>query len=151
MPVILVGADTPAGRDLVTALLGSTPEVRVFVSDGAAAAAWRGRGIKVALGDVSDGSHLAAAARGCFCAVLLAVAADDDRERAFADAGAETLGAWTEALRDAGVTRVIWVGDDERSLPTGRGFPEEAVVTTSGRSAAAVVAAVLRLEAAARL
>jgi hypothetical protein len=46
----------------------------------------------------------------CFCAVLVVEAALDDRERSFAaDAAAVTAG-WAEAVRNAGVRRVIWVG-----------------------------------------
>lgn len=109
MPVIVVGADTSLGRGIVDALLPREGELRVFVTDEAAARHFRGRGAKVAVGDVSDGSHVGGAALNAFCAVLLADAAIDDRTRSFAATPDEVLDAWAEGLSDAQVRRVIFV------------------------------------------
>lgn len=111
MPVIVVGADTETGRAIVQALAGPDREVRAFVTDVETAGRLRSHGIKVALGDVSDDSHVEAAATSCFTAVLVEEAAEDDRERSFALNRAEVLDGWARAIAASGVTRVIWVGD----------------------------------------
>jgi uncharacterized protein YbjT (DUF2867 family) len=113
VPVIVVGADTGVGREIVGGLVGPGREVRAFVSDPVVAAELRGAGVKVALGDVSDPSHVEAASMHCFTAVLVTEAAYDDRERAFADEPGQTLQGWATAVTSTKVTRVIWVGDDE--------------------------------------
>ena len=123
MPVIVVGADTPTGAQIVDALLEPGREVRVFVSDPAEGARLRERGAKVALGDVSDDSHIGAAAAQCFSAILLSEAARDSRERSFATDEPQVLKAWASGI--AGVRRVIWVHDGEPPPTTA---PEVAVV-----------------------
>jgi uncharacterized protein YbjT (DUF2867 family) len=84
MPVIVVGADTSQGRAVVEGLLEPGREVRAFVSDPDAGAELRELGVKVALGDVSDDSHVQGACTNCFTAVLVTEAARDGRERSFA-------------------------------------------------------------------
>ncbi len=111
MPVIVIGADTATGRRVVEALRGREGEVRVFVTDPADAKKFKVLGTKVAIGDVSDGSHIGDAALNCFGAVALAASARDDRERSFAASPGAVYDAWAEGLGDAGVQRVIWVGD----------------------------------------
>jgi nucleoside-diphosphate-sugar epimerase len=113
MPVIVVGADTETGRAVVEGLIEPGREVRAFVSDLDAAAALRRAGVKVALGDVSDDSHVQGAAMNCFTAVLVTEAARDDRERSFATSEQQVLTGWAEAASASGVTRVIWVHDGE--------------------------------------
>lgn len=129
MPVIVVGADTPIGTLVATAFANRKAEVRAFVSDPVAAARLRDLGIKVAVGDVSDGSHVGGAAHGCFSAVLLTEAASDDRERSFADGPDEIVAAWDGAIAEAGVTRAIWVG---RS-PAASSAPETVALDPHGR------------------
>jgi uncharacterized protein YbjT (DUF2867 family) len=109
MPVIVVGADTPSGMAVVDGLFHPGREVRAFVSDEEAAAELRRRGVKVALGDVSDESHVEAAATRCFSAVLIADAARDDRERSFAPDPTTVIESWARAVGSAKVTRAIWV------------------------------------------
>ncbi|MCI0425059.1 MAG: NmrA family NAD(P)-binding protein [Actinobacteria bacterium] len=109
MPVIVVGADTPVGLAVVQALLGPGREVRAFVSDPDAAGRLRAIGVKAALGDLSDDGHLEAAATRVFTAVLIAEAASDGRELAFAGDATEALAGWARAITAAGVTRAIWV------------------------------------------
>lgn len=111
MPVIVVGADTLDGMKIVDELLSPGREVRVFVSDPEIGAELKARGAKVATGDVSDESHIEAAATRCFSAVLVTEAARDDRERSFVDNEAKLLEAWATAV--SGVTRVIWVHSEE--------------------------------------
>ena len=113
MPLIVVGGDTPSGTSILDRLDASAREIRVFVTDEATGLEMRGRGFKVATGDVSDESHVEAAALRCFSAVLIAEAASDDRERAFASTAAEVLEGWARAMSGANVTRVIWVTADE--------------------------------------
>ncbi len=125
MPVIVVGADTAAGEAVIAALLAPEREVRAFVSDPGVALRLKKVGVKVALGDVSDASHLAGAALNCFSMVCIEAAATDERDRAFADDRRAVLEAWAEAASDAGVRRVIWVTRDEP--PTTR-VPEAARV-----------------------
>ena len=113
MPVIVVGADTDVGRAVVDGLIEPGREVRVFVTDLDAATELRRAGVKVALGDVSDDSHVQGASMNCFTAVLVAEAARDSRERSFATSEEQVLRAWANAVAASGVTRVIWVHDGE--------------------------------------
>lgn len=111
MPVIVVGADTPLGASIVSGLVAPGREVRAFVSDESAASELRSLGVKVALGDISDESHIEGAATRCFSAVLVVDAATDSRVRAFAKTTRDVLNAWAAAVTK--VTRVIWVTDGE--------------------------------------
>lgn len=112
MPIIVIGADTGPGSKVVDALLTRDGEVRAFVSDPAVAAELKQLGVKAAIGDVSDGSHVGGAALNCFSAVLVPDAAADQRERAFADSPEAVIAAWAEGLAEAGVSRAIWIGDE---------------------------------------
>ena len=127
MPVIVVGADTAPGRAVVAELEDPRREIRVFVSDEDQAVFFRDRGLKVALGDVSDESHVEAAATRCFTAVLISEAASDARERSFADSPETVLEGWARAVGNAAVRRVIWVV--ETDAPDSE-VPEQAVVST---------------------
>jgi nucleoside-diphosphate-sugar epimerase len=113
MPVIVVGADTPQGRAVVGGLVEPGREVRAFVSDPIVGAELRDMGVKVALGDVSDDSHIQGACTNCFTAVLVTEAARDGRERSFASSEAQVLDGWRGAVEASGITRVIWVHDGE--------------------------------------
>jgi uncharacterized protein YbjT (DUF2867 family) len=135
MPVIVVGADTPGGRTIVDSLLEPGREVRVFVSDPEIGAELKAKGAKVAIGDVSDESHVEAAATRCFTAILVAEAARDDRERSFARNESQVLEGWANAV--TGVQRVIWVHDGE---PPRVKAPEIAVVRPGEKDLAGVVA-----------
>lgn len=119
MPVIVVGADTPLGAQIVSALVGRPGEIRAFVSDPTEALRLKALGVKVAVGDVSDGSHVGAACTNCFSAVLVEEAAHDGRVRAFASGPEATLAAWTEAVGEAAVRRVIWVSSGPLPAPPG--------------------------------
>ena len=74
MPVLVIGADTDLGHAIVPALRPASGEVRLFASDAAAVARYRGVA-KVAVGDISDGTHVGGAATGAFCAIVIAAAA----------------------------------------------------------------------------
>lgn len=113
MPMIVVGADTESGRRILEGIDGPEREIRVFVTDPDQAADYKARGFKVALGDVSDDSHVEAAATRCFSAVLIAEAAGDERERSFAENAHEVLIGWAEAVSRSSVRRVIWVSGEE--------------------------------------
>jgi len=113
MPMIVVGADTTAGRALLEALDATAREIRVFVTDEGRALELKEAGFKVATGDVSDDSHIEAAATRCFSAVLISEAAHDARERSFADTAAEVLAGWANAASNSEVRRVIWVTDGD--------------------------------------
>ncbi|MDX1448043.1 MAG: NAD(P)H-binding protein [Acidimicrobiia bacterium] len=117
MPVIVVGADTPVGISIIDALIEPDREVRAFVSDATVAEELKERGVKVALGDVSDPSHVAGACLNCFSAVLVTEAASDARERAFAQNPNQVLAGWVDAVTEAAVSRVIWVGTGHRAVP----------------------------------
>ena len=111
MPVIVVGADTSQGRAVLEGLVEPGREVRAFVSDPIVGAELRDMGVKVALGDVSDDSHIQGACTNCFTAVLISEAARDQRERSFAANERQVLEGWAAAAAASGVTRVIWVHD----------------------------------------
>lgn len=110
MPAIVVGADTAVGRAIVAALIEPDREVRAFVTDPVAADELKALGVKVALGDVSDPSHIAGACTRCFSVILVTEAATDARERSFARTPGAVLDGWASAAAEADVDRVIWVG-----------------------------------------
>lgn len=110
---MIVGADTTTGHAITERFLDPRREVRVFVSDPDAAAQFREVGAKVAIGDVSDDTHIAGACLNCFSVVLVAEAATDERERAFAADPHKVMKAWARAVDTASVSRVIWVTDDD--------------------------------------
>lgn len=112
MPVIVVGADTDTGRAILDGLFDGRREVRAFVTSESVGADLKDAGFKVAIGDVTDESHVEAAATACFSAILMTEAAIDDRERSFAQTPGQVLAGWARAVEGAGVTRVIWVGDE---------------------------------------
>jgi putative NADH-flavin reductase len=142
MPVIVVGADTPIGGAILDRLRSRRGEIRAFVSDPGAAQRLRSEGVvKVALGDVSDGSHVGGAAAGCFSAVLVGEAAGDDRDRSFAASPQAVRAQWAAALEGAAVQRVIWVGVGGPQVAGS----ETAVVGTD-RSPAEVADEVARLD-----
>jgi putative NADH-flavin reductase len=146
MPVIIVGADTEIGTAIVAALLPRQGEVRGFVTDLGVAEDLKRSGVKVALGDVSDGSHIGGAALSAFGAILVAAAADDERERSFAPDRDAVIAAWVEALTDAAVQRAIWVGDGGVPEPIANAVPESAAVSTTNRSPEEIAAAVAALD-----
>ena len=149
MPTIVIGADTDLGVAIANALLGESPEVRAFVTDPEAAGTLKAMHAKVAVGDVSDAWHVAAAATNTFCAVVMAEAAVDVRDRAFADDEKAVVETWAIAIAEAGPVRAIWVGEE---LP-GMGQVEAAVsdfsaVPIRGRPHEDVVSDVLAADAA---
>ena len=133
MPIIIIGADTPIGSEIITELARSTGEVRAFISDPEPAESFRRMGCKVAMGDVSDGSHIEIAAFECFTAVLIAEAAADGRERSFADAPEAVAVAWMEAMRGARIHRLIWIGSDALPGPPDPEVCPEIAVLSEGR------------------
>ena len=110
MPVMVVGADTELGRVVAAALTARDGEVRAFVTDPSSADPLRALGIKVAVGDVSDASHIEGAAHDVFSAVLLSEAASDDRERSFAASFVEVVCACKQGVIVAGAKRILWIG-----------------------------------------
>ena len=83
----------------------------------------------MAIGDLSDESHVEAAATSCFTVVFVEPALGDGRELAFAAPEAAAQG-WANAATGAGVKRVIWVGG---GAPPLKG-PEMAAVAVDDRS-----------------
>lgn len=149
MPVLVVGADTDLGRAAVAALTPAASQMRAFVTDPSVIDELRGYGATVAVGDVSDASHLAGAALGAFSAILIADAASDQRERSFAADAQEVYDAWAEAVRDAGVRRVIWVGDRPPDSIAGLDVEVAAVDPSAGIDT--TIAAIQSLDDAAEL
>jgi nucleoside-diphosphate-sugar epimerase len=148
VPVIVVGADHPLGQAVVERIHRPGRELRAFVSSPGAAEPLRRLGVKVAVGDLSDGSHLVGASLHCFSAVLVAAAPADGRELGFAGSVGEALTAWAGAVREAGVKRVIWIAE---TPPPRAGAPEEISVDPGGRSPLEVAEEVARLDEAIRL
>lgn len=154
MPVIVIGADTPLGEQIVGAFDPRHREIRAFVSDPTVAERLKRTGCKVALGDLSDGSHVGSAAQRSFSAVLIAEATHDDRERAFAATPGDVVAAWADGLEDAGVRRIIWVDDGAVSDPIERlraAGDQVAIVHADRLPTAEAVAQILKLDDAAEL
>lgn len=128
MPVIVVGADTPTGEMIVDRVANPDREVRAFVSDPSRGARFKEAGIKVALGDISDTSHLSAACLRCHTAVLVCEAVHDGREISFVADAPQLLAQWAQAASEAGVRRVIWVAN--HPVPTAD-VPEQATVDST--------------------
>jgi nucleoside-diphosphate-sugar epimerase len=141
MPILVVGADHPVGFATVARLVHPEREVRGFVTDPTVGAQLKALGAKVAVGDLSDEGHIAAAATRCFSIAFIAEAAHDGRELAFLPAD-QLPAAWARAAVEGGVTRVIWVGV---SPPEFR-IPEVAVVDRESLSDEEIVDEVVRLD-----
>jgi len=149
VPVIVIGADTTLGESVIHELRHHDRDIRAFVSDPAVAADLRKHGIKVALGDVSDGSHVGAAAAGCFSAIVIPEAALDDRLRSFADSPEATISTWASALDEASISRLISF-EDNRIPGVSKRFAdltvEIMVILTEGRSPAAIAVEAARAD-----
>jgi uncharacterized protein YbjT (DUF2867 family) len=124
MPVMVLGADTPLGEVILNELIQPDREVRAFVSDPEFAARYKARGVKVALGDLSDVSHVEAACLNCFTVVAVGPAVVDGRELAFESDPARLAAGWAEAVAGARITRLIWVGEPRPGHPVR--VPEQA-------------------------
>ncbi len=111
MPVIVVGADTPVGEVIIGELIDPDREVRAFVSDPSVGVLLKEAGVKVAVGDVSDTSHVSAACLRCHTVVLVCDAGRDGREISFAADAGELFTQWAQAVAEAGARRVIWVAN----------------------------------------
>ncbi len=132
-------------------LLPRDSQVRAFVTSPHAAGELKARGVKVALGDVSDGSHVGGAALNAYCAVLIHEAAIDDRERSFAKDPAEVLAAWAEGINDAEVSRTIVVWNRPPAAELASIRSEKVVVDVAERTPVEIAAEVARLEDLAQL
>ncbi len=145
MPILVIGADTSIGAQLMQQLSSRDGEVRAFVTDAHVGLALKETGVKVATGDVSDASHISAAAAGCFSVVAIGEAAVDSRERAFASTPSGVLATWSEAIREARPRRVILIQNP--SAPSIEvDAPEFLVVSTADRPLAEVVSEVAEAE-----
>jgi len=148
MPVLVVGADTPMGSAILSALIERGGEVRAFVTDPLAGEALRHGQAKVAVGDVSDESHVEAAAAQAFSAILVTACASDGRELSFADSPRDVLAGWARALRAARVRRAIWVTGPTAELDPDwiASTPEHAVLRAGVASSRDVAEEVARLD-----
>lgn len=149
MPVTVIGGDTPAGEAVLEALQASGGELRTFISDPFAADPLKSRNIKVATGDVTDGSHVGGAVLGSYTVVVIPEVLFDSRERSFADSPDEALAAWNEALAESGATRLVWLSDER--LPSGQdalrnAVAELVVIETQGLDHAEVAEEVVRAD-----
>lgn len=148
MPVIVLGGDSTIGRAIVHCLAGRPGEVRAFLSSPEAATTLRSHGVKIAIGDLSDDTHVRAAATGAYCAVLVTEAAYDGRAFAFGEPD-EVVEGWLRAVKEARVTRIIVVGTPRK--PVSVGAPEMRVLATEGMTADDIAHAVAALDEAQRL
>ena len=126
--MIVVGADTAIGEEIICRVAGPDREVRAFVSDPSAGVRFKEKSVKVALGDLSDISHVSAASLRCHTAVLICEAARDGRDLSFATDPSEVFEQWGQAVSEAGVRRVIWVAD--HPVPAAS-VPERATVDST--------------------
>jgi putative NADH-flavin reductase len=141
MPVLVVGADHPLGETIARRLAQPDREVRAFVSSTKIGAQLRTIGIKVAVGDLSDEGHIAAAASRCFAVVLVEAALTDGRDLAFATTSSARLG-WARAVGAAGVARALWVGEDPPFIEVA----EVGTVVTGARAHPDIADEVARLD-----
>jgi putative NADH-flavin reductase len=144
MPVIIIGADTRTGDAILTALRDREGEVRVFVTDETVGESLRRTEVKVAVGDLSDASHIEGACTNVFCAVLVTEAAFDGRDLAFGSPD-QVIAGWSTALQRSNVSRALWVGSVAAETADASA-PEVAVVMAEGRSVADVAAEIAALD-----
>ena len=128
MPVMVVGADTLLGEVIIGELIEPDREVRAFVSDPSRGVRLKESGVKVAVGDISDTSHVSSACLRCHTVVLVCEASRDGREISFAADAGELFDQWAQAVSEAGVKRVIWVTD--QAVPEAQ-VPEQAEVNST--------------------
>lgn len=81
-----------------------------------------------------------------FCAVVIAGAASDDRERSFADSPLEVYQQWRDGLVDSGIKRVLWVDENPPPAFIADTAPETVHVDVSAKSPQQVAEEVARLE-----
>lgn len=150
MPLIVIGADTPQGEAIVEAASARGGEIRAFVTDPDKATLMRSRGLKVAMGDISDASHVGGAAIGAFCAVLISTAATDARERSFSTDPDATVTSWIDEVVRAGVNRIILVADSPlpRAAAAVHGAPESAIIEATSLEVSEVADRVISLDSA---
>ncbi|HEX2421455.1 MAG TPA: NAD(P)H-binding protein [Acidimicrobiia bacterium] len=141
MPLLVVGADHPIGEAIVRQTLAPGREVRAFVTDPSQGARLKTLGAKVAIGDLSDEGHIAAAATRCFAVAFVLDAISDGREISFVEPG-EVPALWAAAAEAAGVTRVMWVGAEGPDVRVA----EVAVVSVSDRQPDDIAAEVADLD-----
>ncbi|MGH8959044.1 MAG: NAD(P)H-binding protein [Acidimicrobiia bacterium] len=141
MPLLVVGADHAVGEAIVRQTLAPDREVRAFVTDPRRAAELKALGAKVAIGDLSDEGHIAAAATRCFAIAFVLDAIVDGRELSFAEKEA-VPGLWAAAATAAAVRRVIWVGAEGPEV----GVAEVATVTVTDREPSEIAAEVAELD-----
>ncbi|HJU50705.1 MAG TPA: NAD(P)H-binding protein [Acidimicrobiia bacterium] len=141
MPLLVVGADHAIGEAIVRHTLAPEREVRAFVTDPAKAAELKSLGAKVAIGDLTDEGHIAAAATRCFAIAFVLDAIVDGRELSFAPKES-VPGLWAAAAKASGVRRVIWVGSEGPEV----GAAEVATVTVADREPGEIAAEVAALE-----
>jgi hypothetical protein len=149
MPVIVVGADTAHGAAVIESLSGRNGEIRAFISDPATADDLRSLGCKVAIGDVTDTSHVGGAAVGCFSAVLVSDALFDGRERSFASSAHDAAEGWCAALVEAQVQRVMWIENSRLHDAIdlfAKAVPEAAAVASRGRTASEIATEIARID-----
>ena len=123
MPVLVVGAESPAGHAAVRSLRASGGEVRAYADADAAgddeAAALRSLGAKVAVGDLEDEAHLEAALTRVHTVVHLArgpLARFSEHLDAVATSASAALGA--------GCQRFVLVSEVAASEPAGNAYLE---------------------------
>lgn len=123
MPVLVVGADTAAGRAAVEALARAGGEVRAYANAEVAgddeAALLRALGVKVALGDLDDEAHLETALEQAHTVVHLAIDPLGD-----ADAQLDALATTLSAAIGAGCRRLVWATELAASDPGGNPYLE---------------------------
>lgn len=141
MPLLVVGADHAFGEAIVRQTLAPGREVRAFVTDPAKGAQLKMLGAKVAIGDLSDEGHIAAAATRCFAVAFVLDAVSDGREVSFAEP-TEVPALWAAAAEAAGVTRVMWVGAEGPEVRVA----EVAMVAVSDRQPDDIAAEVAALD-----
>jgi uncharacterized protein YbjT (DUF2867 family) len=109
MPVVVTGASGFIGARAVLAFSRIAPEVRAYVRDRKGAAALRGMGAKVAVGEIGDVERLEVVMAGahtvCHLVGELALPAGADYESQVV----ETLGSVLEAAGRAGVKRILYL------------------------------------------
>jgi uncharacterized protein YbjT (DUF2867 family) len=144
MPVVVIGADTPVGRDLIPLLRGRGSEVRATVRVSENADPIRSMGAKVTAAPVSDVDTLRAVLDEAHTVALLTADLFVPGGESYEGAIVEPAGTVLRVAEKAGVTRVLLVSYPGASSTSPNEFLRALGVAEDGVRASGLEHAIIR-------
>jgi uncharacterized protein YbjT (DUF2867 family) len=133
MPVVVTGASGFIGRHAVPAFVASSPEVRAFVRNRAAAPALREMGAKIAVGEITDVDRLEVVMAGAHTVCHLVGGLNEPDASRYEPQILGSLLPVLEAARRASVKRLLYLSypgaspDAENPYLRAKGLAERAI------------------------